>query len=134
VTPVEIEGRILGDGGVSDMLPVDVLRQMGADYVIGVDIFCFTLRSYLGPLGYMLATLEILLERAGGGITEADCLISPDLKGKSYFRFSKRGEFYDLGYKAALEKLECIRREIGLLELPEQTTVAAQVNMPGEKG
>jgi NTE family protein len=114
VTPVELDGKLLGDGGVSDMLPVSVLREMGAEYVIGVDIFTFELRSYLGPIGYLLAALEILLERAGGGIDEADCLVAPELGGMTYLRFSKRKELYELGRRAALEKLPCIRHNLGL--------------------
>ena len=38
IEPVEINGRLLGDGGVSNNLPVDVVREMGADYVIAVDL------------------------------------------------------------------------------------------------
>ncbi len=36
--PVEQDGRLLVDGCVIDNLPVDVVRQMGADYVIAVDL------------------------------------------------------------------------------------------------
>lgn len=36
--PVEHAGRLLGDGGVSNNLPIDVVRDMGADVVIAVDI------------------------------------------------------------------------------------------------
>lgn len=36
--PVEHAGRLLGDGGVSNNLPIDVVRDMGADIVIAVDI------------------------------------------------------------------------------------------------
>lgn len=35
--PAEIDGRILVDGGYSDLAPVDVLRDAGADVVIVVD-------------------------------------------------------------------------------------------------
>jgi NTE family protein len=38
LTPVEIDGRLLVDGGVSMNLPVDVAKQMGADVVIAVDV------------------------------------------------------------------------------------------------
>ena len=34
--PREIDGRLLVDGGVSKNLPIDVVRQMGADVVIAV--------------------------------------------------------------------------------------------------
>jgi NTE family protein len=36
--PLEREGQLLVDGGLMDNLPVDVVRQMGADVVIAVDI------------------------------------------------------------------------------------------------
>ena len=36
--PAEIHGRILGDGGLVNNLPVDVVRRMGADIVIAVNI------------------------------------------------------------------------------------------------
>jgi predicted acylesterase/phospholipase RssA len=34
----EVNGRILGDGGLVDNVPVDVARAMGADIVIVVNI------------------------------------------------------------------------------------------------
>jgi NTE family protein len=37
-SPVEIDGRILVDGGLVRNLPVDVVREMGADVVIAVDL------------------------------------------------------------------------------------------------
>ena len=36
--PVRIDDRILVDGGMSNNLPVSVVREMGADIVIAVDI------------------------------------------------------------------------------------------------
>ena len=38
VNPVEIEGRLLVDGGVTRNLPVDVARSLGAQVVIAVNI------------------------------------------------------------------------------------------------
>jgi NTE family protein len=37
-TPVYHQGRWLVDGGVANNFPVDVVRQMGADRVLGVDV------------------------------------------------------------------------------------------------
>lgn len=125
-TPVELDGHLLCDGATADMIPVDALREMGADYVIGVDIFPFKLRRWLGPLGYFLAALEILLERSGGGFSTADCMISPDLSGKTYLRFSKRMELYELGRLATLEKLDAIREALGL----EPSRSGASVETP----
>lgn len=38
IAPVAMEGRLLVDGGLVDNLPVDVVKAMGADVVIAVDI------------------------------------------------------------------------------------------------
>ncbi|HCP31793.1 TPA: patatin [Candidatus Acetothermia bacterium] len=37
-TPVWIDGHLLIDGGVSNPVPVDVIRQLGAEMVIAVDV------------------------------------------------------------------------------------------------
>ncbi len=115
VQPVTIDGRMLADGSLSNTIPVSVLREMGADYVIGVNIFIPTIRRWLGPLGYSLAALEILVERAGAGIDQADCLIAPRLAGQTYFRFSKRNELYALGVAATREKIPAIKAALGLV-------------------
>lgn len=36
--PIELEGRVLVDGGIVNNLPVDVARAMGADFVLAVDL------------------------------------------------------------------------------------------------
>jgi NTE family protein len=108
VTPLEIDGRLLGDGSLADTVPVDILREMGADYVIGVDIFTSSIRPRWGPFGMGFTAMEILVQRAGGGIDTADCLISPRLGGETYLRFSKRERLFKLGEEAAEEKLPFI--------------------------
>ena len=105
VTPVNIEGRLLGDGSISDTVPVRILRDMGADVVIAVDVFAPSIRPRLGAFGMGLNALEILVQNAGGGIKHADFLISPDLAGNTYLRFSRREQMFLLGENAAREKL-----------------------------
>ncbi|HEX7973517.1 MAG TPA: patatin-like phospholipase family protein [Anaerolineales bacterium] len=114
VEPVELDGRLLGDGSLVDTVPVSILREMGAEYVIGVDIFASTIRPRWGVFGMGFNALEILVRRAGGGIGEADCLISPDLRGKTYLRLSKREEFFLLGEQAAQSHLERVVSDLAL--------------------
>ncbi|MFU8815509.1 MAG: patatin-like phospholipase family protein [Pseudomonadales bacterium] len=38
IAPIEIDGRLLVDGGVANNLPVDVALAMGADIIIAVDV------------------------------------------------------------------------------------------------
>ncbi|MEC7369331.1 MAG: patatin-like phospholipase family protein, partial [Pseudomonadota bacterium] len=49
--PIEIEGRLLVDGGVTNNLPVDIARDMGADILIVVDITTPMLdREHIGDI------------------------------------------------------------------------------------
>jgi NTE family protein len=112
ITPVELNGRLLCDGNLSNSVPVSAVREMGADYVIGVDIFLPAMRMGWGAVGYGAAGLEILVQRAGGGIDCADCLIAPVLGGATYMRFSKRHQLYELGVQAAEAKLPDILQDL----------------------
>jgi NTE family protein len=109
VAPVRRDGRWLGDGGVSDNLPVAATRAVGADYVIGVDICLPTYRGRWGPFGVGFSGLESAIRNAGGGVRSADCLITPDLAGFSYVRFTRRDELIARGAAAAEAALPRIR-------------------------
>jgi NTE family protein len=112
IEPAEIDGRLLCDGNFSNSLPVSVVRAMGADYVIGVDIFTPAIRPRFGAFGYLAAGLEVLIQSSGGGIHDADCLISPNLAGETYLRFSQRKKLIELGAQAARERLGDIQRVV----------------------
>jgi NTE family protein len=49
-TPVRSNGRILVDGGLVNPVPVSVAREMGADFVIAVDLNHDLVASRMGPL------------------------------------------------------------------------------------
>lgn len=112
IAPIEYDGRLLCDGGISDNLPGYATRVLGADYVIGVDVFAPEFRTFLGPAGALLAAVETLVQHAGGGDLDADCLIVPDLVGQSYIRLSKYEQFIEAGEQATIEKLPQIRAAI----------------------
>lgn len=108
VSPVEIDGRMLVDGGITDNIPADVARLLGADFVIGVDIFMPALRRRLGPFGQGLAAVETLVRHAGKGSNECDVLIVPHMEGRSYFKFSDYKQLIALGEQATREQLPAI--------------------------
>lgn len=114
ISPVKLNGRILGDGSLVDTIPVNVLREMGADYVIGVDIMRTKLHRAWGFLGYGYSALETLVRHAGGGLAQADCLISPDLGGSSYLNFSRGPDLIARGERAARELSPQICSALGL--------------------
>lgn len=107
--PVEWNGRLLSDGGLVDNLPVLAAREIGADFVIGVDIFQPIYNRRFGILGRGITAIETLVQHAGGGLALADCLIMPNLAGKSYWRFSQFDSLYMLGCEAAEKCLPEVR-------------------------
>ena len=107
--PIEIDGRVLVDGGVSNNLPMDVARDMGADALVVVSI-----GSPLKPakeLGSPLAVTEQLTtimtqqntQAQIATLSEADVLIEPDLGDIGTFSFTRVMEAVPLGAEAADE-------------------------------
>jgi NTE family protein len=112
IIPIRLNGRLLGDGSLLSSVPVSAAREMGADYVIGVDLFRTKLRTRWAALGFGFTALEILVRHAGRGVETADCLISPMLSGATYFRFAKAKELINLGEEAAKEKIPMILKAL----------------------
>jgi NTE family protein len=118
VTPVEMDGRVLCDGGISNNLPVDVARSLGADYVIGVNLFDPLYRQPRSIFSMGFAAVETLVRRAGGGLSACDCLISPDLIGASYVRVSRKVDLIQRGAAAAELQLPALRAALQVAESP----------------
>ncbi|KPK36789.1 MAG: hypothetical protein AMK70_01005 [Nitrospira bacterium SG8_35_1] len=109
-SPVILDDKILVDGGVSNNLPIDVVRNMGADIIIAVDIST----PLAGP-DKLKSSLQITKQLTGiltrrnteeqiAKLTEKDILIVPGLEYISTGNFSQTGKAIPIGYKAAEEK------------------------------
>lgn len=132
VTPVEIDGRLVCDGGITDNLPVDAVRQMGADYVIAVDLFVPIYRSQLGFIGAAAEAIELLIRHAGGGMIQADCLIEPAIAGHNYFNFSRRKsqEYIALGEAAAECMIPTIKAALAECDTSHSSPDRSIVELP----
>ena len=97
--PVEVNGRILGDGGLVDNTPVDVARSMGADRLIVVNIGTplskrDTLSSFTGLTAQMINILtEQNVQRSLATLTPRDVLIAPTLDGLTAADFNRARDF-----------------------------------------
>ena len=86
--PVEMDDKLLVDGGIAMNLPISVVRKMGADIVIAVDISTPGLkREEIKSALDMLNQLSALLTRPGtdeqiATLTSRDVLIVPELGNK----------------------------------------------------
>ena len=111
LAPVEIDGRLLVDGGITGNLPVDVMQQLDVDVIIAVDVeFPLYGRDGLtSALAISEQMLTILIRketlRQIEGLGERDVLIRPDL---GLYESSNFGEIEDTigpGEAAAREQL-----------------------------
>ncbi len=137
--PVRWQGRWLVDGGVLNNLPVDIVRQMGADVVIGVDIPPTTgfdlevdpefIRSR-GPslrrlfrfggqlewrLPFLIAETSIgmtqrLINRTRLEICPPDLLLQVQLPSIGVLSTDGSGDAIEAGYRAALSRVNDLRR------------------------
>lgn len=103
-TPVELDGKILADGGILNNLPTDVVKQMGADVVIAVDIGTplgdkESLNSIFGVLSQTSGVATAVNTRRN--LRLADLIISPELAKHTMLDFKANAEITDLGYKGA---------------------------------
>ncbi|PSW15712.1 hypothetical protein C9J01_01460 [Photobacterium rosenbergii] len=116
--PVYHNADILVDGGVLSLVPVYAARQLGADIVIGVDVFC----SLPPPLRYtaidtMANTFWIQSCIATKEeIDSADIALAPVSPDPSLVNFggsSERTAAMEVGYKAMKEVLPELKAMLG---------------------
>ncbi len=102
-SPLEVGGRILGDGGLVDNLPVDVARRLGAEVVIAVNIGTplagrETLGNVLGITAQMVNILtEQNVQASIATLSPRDLLLSPPLGAISSADFKRGAELVRIG-------------------------------------
>jgi NTE family protein len=123
-TPVEREGRLLVDGGVTRNLPVSNLFDMGADVVIAVDVAAFKLpREKLDSLMAIFDQGSAITSRPAA-VAQAklsDLVIEPNVVEYSIAAFGEAEGIIATGEKAARAKfsdLQAMARRIGASDQP----------------
>lgn len=105
--PVEYEGHLLVDGGISNNLPIDVARELGAELIIAVDISSHLLDSdeVNSLLGVIEQLTNILTRRSMkeqiASLTEADILLTPNLEDAGSGDFERSDELVEMGATSA---------------------------------
>lgn len=107
--PVEIDGRLLSDGGLVKNLPVDIARQMGADIVIAVNIGTPLMpRDQLQTLFNVSQQMVNILTEQNVEAQKAllgskDILIEPAMGNITFMDFARSREAVKIGEKATHE-------------------------------
>ncbi len=126
LTTVERNGRKLVDGGVVNNFPVDVVKNMGADFVIGVNV-----SQGLRSATELITPLDIIYQmgffqdahRFNLNRDMTDIYIEPDLKSFTAASFDSAIEIIEEGKRIARQYYAHF----------EELALAQQAARPGEK-
>lgn len=122
-SPVQIDGRILVDGGLADNLPIDVALKMGSDILIVVDLKsdlakANTLTSPLDISGQMVSML--LMQNSAHSLKllrTQDLVISPNVNGFAVTDFPRGQEIMKIGEQSA----EAMTEALAHLAIPPES-------------
>ena len=122
LAPVEIDGKLLVDGGIANNLPIDEARKLCADVVIAVNISTPPLKrseitSALSVAGQLVNFLgKQTVDEQLKSLTSRDVLIAPDLGDISAAKFDRSADAIRIGEEATrkLARLaEALQRPAG---------------------
>jgi NTE family protein len=110
--PVEINGRLLIDGGVTNNYPIEEVQQMGADIIIGVDVQdpLKTRDQIKGATGVLIQINNYqMIKKMEGKRKLTDIYIKPDISGFTVVSFEDGIEIIKKGEEAGRKILDTLR-------------------------
>ena len=109
--PVVINDVRYIDGAFSNSIPADLVKQMGADYIVGID-----LSNHEEPktiLNTLFPTYKRKVEKPWAkGYEFSNVMLHPNLVDYTPVSFKKADEMYEIGYKSAMEQMPKILQDI----------------------
>ncbi len=115
--PMVLSGRRLYDGGISEVVPVSIARDMAGDQGVVVAIDCNSGTRWPGAASFVAialrAGLTLLRGRTRGELLGADLVIAPPMGESGWMRPAKIPSFYQAGKEALIEALPEVWQLIG---------------------
>ncbi|MCF8381615.1 MAG: patatin-like phospholipase family protein [Bacteroidales bacterium] len=106
--PIEIDGKLLVDGGLVNNFPVIRVKEMGADFIIGVDVgFQHYKKEELNSIVKVLEQSVFFYGEQLNSLNKKECdiLIKPELGNLSISSFGAADSLIKLGESAARKEL-----------------------------
>ncbi|MDK2991143.1 MAG: hypothetical protein PWP48_376 [Clostridiales bacterium] len=100
--PVYLDDHILVDGGFVDLIPADLVKEMGADVVIAVDVgFSSTSINPSNAAELLMLSIDTLQKQLYKyKVIDADYIIRPDVSGIKPNQFERAQECIKIGEQA----------------------------------
>ena len=115
--PIEMHNRLLADGGITENLPVNILKEMGAGIIIAVDLSGTP--DYPKPKNVVEMVsngLDIAIDfKTKKDLKKADIPISLDLSAFSKFDNSEnKNDIINIGYQTTEKQISKLKRHYKL--------------------
>jgi len=112
--PVQIDGHEYVDGGLVSPVPIRFARELGADFVIAVDVASTPLReSHNSTVDVMLKSYTIMGQTIRAAeLPLADVVITPQLDKVDSADFAAKNQAIIAGERAALAAIPVIRARL----------------------
>lgn len=110
--PVEIDGRLLIDGGVTNNYPIEEVRKMGADIIIGVDVQdgLKDRTQIKGATGVLVQINNYqMIKKMEEKRKATDIYIKPDISSYTVISFDEGQQIIDEGEESARMILESLK-------------------------
>lgn len=113
-TPEKVNGRLLIDGGVIDRVPVSVVKEMGADVIIGVDVSHVNKNAEITSIyDVIMQSLDIMqMELVENRELASDILLRPRAETYSSKAFTNIDEIIYVGEEETRQQLTKIKQVI----------------------
>lgn len=112
LAPVKYGQYLLADGGLTNNVPIDVAHELGADFIVAVDVSSKVLPlaenfDVFDIFGQAVNTLAYLSDTKN--LDLADVLIRPEMNNINTADFDSLKSLIEIGYHSSQEHLEKIR-------------------------
>ena len=114
-SPVNIDDRLLVDGGTVDNFPVHQVKAMGAEYIIGVNLSRSKEagRPPTSPFDIFMDMINIMQARSAvADASECDCYIRPNVNLYSSWSFSDTPKILEEGRIAAETVVPQLKKDL----------------------
>ncbi len=109
--PVVAGEKRFVDGAFTNSVPADLVKKMGADFVIGIDLSSHNTDG--GFLSKIIPTFKSKVKEPWAkGYEFSDVMLHPDLTAYRPISFGAWHEMFDIGYQLAVEKMPEIKEAI----------------------
>ncbi|MBT2756128.1 patatin-like phospholipase family protein [Mesobacillus foraminis] len=120
-TPEKLDGRLLIDGGVIDRIPVSVVKEMGADIVIAVDVSHVKTNAEITSIfDVIMQSIDIMqMELVSTREIASHIMIKPRVEMYSSRAFTNIDDIIANGEKETVKQIEKIKQVIEQWKEPQ---------------